>query len=63
VDNFEWERGWTQRFGLYELDLDTQARTPRAAAKLYAEICKSNTLTAEMVARYAPEVVPTMFPG
>ena len=63
VDNFEWERGWTQRFGLYELDLDTQARTPRAAAKLYAEICKSNTLTAEMAARYAPEVVPTMFPG
>ncbi|NJN79154.1 MAG: family 1 glycosylhydrolase [Anaerolineales bacterium] len=24
VDNFEWERGWTQRFGLWGLDIDTQ---------------------------------------
>ncbi len=29
VDNFEWERGWTQRFGLWELDVETQKRTRR----------------------------------
>ena len=23
VDNFEWERGWSQRFGLWELDVET----------------------------------------
>ena len=63
VDNFEWERGWAQRFGLYELDLATQARTPRPAAKLYAEICKTNTLTSDMTARYAPELLPQLFPG
>lgn len=63
VDNFEWERGWTQRFGLYELDPETQRRRPRPAAKLYGEICRTNTLTAEMTARYAPELLPTLFPG
>ena len=26
VDNFEWERGWTQRFGLWGLDVETQKR-------------------------------------
>lgn len=63
VDNFEWERGWSQRFGLYELDLATQERRPRPAAKLYAEICKANAFSSEMVARYAPELLPSMFPG
>jgi beta-glucosidase len=63
VDNFEWERGWTQHFGLYALDTATQSRTPRPAAALYAEVCKTNTLTSDMVARYAPELLPQLFPG
>ncbi|MBI5350499.1 MAG: glycoside hydrolase family 1 protein [Chloroflexi bacterium] len=63
VDNFEWERGWVQRFGLYELDLTTQERTPRSVAKLYAEVCKTNTLTSVMVERYAAEMTTTMFQG
>lgn len=63
VDNFEWERGWTQRFGLHALDRKTGARTRRGSADLYAEVCKGNSLTSEMVARYAPEAVASMFPG
>jgi beta-glucosidase len=63
VDNFEWERGWTHRFGLYALDLETQVRTPRRSAQLYAEICKTNSLSSDMVARYAPELMETLFPG
>ncbi len=63
VDNFEWERAWTHRFGLYALDPQTQARTPRPSAKLYAEICKGGALSSEIVARYAPELVENMFPG
>jgi len=62
VDNFEWERGWDQRFGLYALDVATQSRSPRPAAHLYAEVCKTNTFSADMAARYAPELLPTMFP-
>ncbi len=63
VDNFEWERGWTQRFGLWELDVDTQARRKRPSADLYAEICRENGISSEMVARYAPEIFEKMFPN
>jgi beta-glucosidase len=62
VDNFEWERGWTQRFGLWELDVDTQARRKRPSADLYAEICRENGLSSEMVARYAPDALAKIFP-
>jgi beta-glucosidase len=63
VDNFEWERGWTQRFGLWELDVATQKRTKRPSADLYAAICKENGLTSEMVQQYCPEVYEKLFPG
>jgi beta-glucosidase len=62
VDNFEWERGWTQRFGLWGLDPETQKRTRRPSADLYAEICKENGLTSEMVQKYCPEVFDKLFP-
>jgi beta-glucosidase len=62
VDNFEWERGWTQRFGLWELDVETQARRKRPSADLYKEICYENAISTDMVARYAPELLPKLFP-
>ena len=42
VDNFEWERGWTQRFGLWELDMETQVRRSRPSMDVFASICKTN---------------------
>ena len=62
VDNFEWERGWTQRFGLWGLDLETQARIRRPSVDMYAEICKTNSILAEVVERYAPEIYSKIFP-
>jgi len=62
VDNFEWERGWTQRFGLWGLDVETQKRIRRPSVDLYAEICKENGLTSEMVQKYCPEVFENLFP-
>ncbi len=62
VDNFEWERGWTQRFGLWELDTETQKRRKRKSAELYEEICKTNSLSSEMIATYCPEAMEKIFP-
>ena len=62
VDNFEWERGWTQPFGLWALDLVTQKRIKRPSADLYAEICRENGLSSEMVQKYCPEVFDKLFP-
>jgi beta-glucosidase len=63
VDNFEWERGWTQRFGLWALDPHTQARSGRRSAGLYARICRENGLSSQMVAEYASAALATIFPG
>lgn len=63
VDNFEWERGWTQRFGLIEVDPESQERTLRPSAELYSEICKTYTISSDMAARYAPELKETIFRG
>lgn len=63
VDNFEWERGWTQRFGLWGLELETQRRIKRPSADLYAEICKENGLSSEMVQKYCPEAFEQIFPS
>jgi beta-glucosidase len=62
VDNFEWDRGWTLRFGLWGLDPETQKRVKRPSADFYAEICKENGLSSEMVQKYCPEVFDTLFP-
>lgn len=42
VDNFEWAAGWSLRFGLYELDIETGRRIPRASAGIYRRIVKAN---------------------
>ena len=62
VDNFEWERGWTQRFGLWGLDTETQARIRRPSADMYAEICRINGISTEIVEKYAPEAMKRLFP-
>ena len=37
LDNFEWEDGYAQRFGIVHVDFDTQARTPKASARFYKD--------------------------
>ena len=63
TDNFEWERGWSQKFGLWELDPETQVRKKRPSADMFAEIIKTNSISSEMVARYTPLLVNKLFPN
>ena len=44
LDNFEWDKGFEPRFGLIEVDYKTQKRIPRPSSKVYAKICKENTI-------------------
>lgn len=63
VDNFEWERGWTQRFGLWGLDTETQARIRRTSADIYEAICRENGISSVMVQQYVPSLFPVLFPS
>jgi beta-glucosidase len=40
LDNFEWAHGYGPKFGIVEVDLATQRRTPKQSALWYAEVAK-----------------------
>ncbi len=61
VDNFEWNNGWHVRFGLVEIDPQTQVRVPRRSASMFGEICRANAITEAIVERYAPEALDAIF--
>jgi beta-glucosidase len=42
LDNFEWEDGFSRRFGIYHVDFTTQRRTPKLSARFYREVVASN---------------------
>jgi len=62
VDNFEWSEGFSTRFGLYALDVDSQVRTARPSAALFGQLAKANALTREMVRPFGPDVEHAAFP-
>ena len=37
MDNFEWDHGYTKRFGIVHVDYDTQQRTDKASARWFRE--------------------------
>ena len=44
MDNFEWAEGYSMRFGLHEVDFNTQKRTLRSSGELYRSIIHNSTL-------------------
>jgi beta-glucosidase len=45
LDNFEWERGYSQRFGLIRVDFDTLERIPKQSAYWYQDVVRSGTVS------------------
>lgn len=47
MDNFEWAKGYSEKFGLYQVDFNDPARQRLAkdSAKYYAEVIKNNGVT------------------
>lgn len=52
MDNFEWLEGESARFGLIEVDYETQKRTVRKSGRLYSEICSENGVNEKMLYEY-----------
>jgi beta-glucosidase len=41
LDNFEWQSGFSKRFGIVRVDYSTQQRTPKASARFYRDVIRS----------------------
>ncbi|CAG9581964.1 unnamed protein product [Danaus chrysippus] len=46
IDNFEWTRGYSERFGLYEVDYESpnKTRTPRLSAAYFSRLARDRCL-------------------
>ena len=44
LDNFEWGLGYAKRFGLYQVDFETQQRVPRGSAFWYRGAVSANAI-------------------
>ena len=42
LDNFEWQHGYSKRFGIVHVDFATQRRVPKSSARFYANVIRTN---------------------
>ena len=56
TDNYEWNHGMTENFGLYAVDPATKTRTLRPLGQTYAKIVAARQVTGDLVSQYPIEV-------
>lgn len=44
LDNFEWSRGYSERFGITYVDFATQKRTPKLSSRFYRDVIAGNAI-------------------
>ena len=42
LDNFEWDKGYTERFGIVYVDYETKERIPKDSAYWYKNVIETN---------------------
>lgn len=42
LDNFEWQSGYSKRFGIVYVDFPTQRRVPKASARFYSDVIRTS---------------------
>ena len=52
MDNYEWDKGFEQKFGLIEVDYSTFERRPRKSAYVYSEIARTKKISDELLEKY-----------
>lgn len=60
MDNFEWARGYSERFGLHYVNFSDPARqrVPKASAQYYATIIENNGFRRQSAPDLTPHVTP-----
>ena len=53
LDGFEWDAGYSERYGLVHVGRKTLTRTPNPSALLYKELCETGTISAGAIAKYS----------
>ena len=44
LDNFEWNKGYSERFGIHHVDYRTLKRTPKLSAEYYRRVIAANAV-------------------
>ncbi len=57
MDNFEWAEGESARFGLVQVDYETQKRTIRQSGRFYSAVIRNKAVTEKMCGEFLPEAV------
>jgi beta-glucosidase len=54
MDNFEWQHGYRMRFGLVNVDYESQVRTTKDSGCWYAQVIRDNGIDPQTISEFLP---------